>query len=201
MLTKDRSLIGKIVGNVALQNEVRRLFILDHDGRVRISSDPDILDEVSPKDSGTCMVCHKDSPDRRARSAVLEMEDGDVLRSVRSIPNRPACHQCHSPETRINGVMILDLSLTSLKDQLKGDTLAWSALVPPFQLTLSARSAAASKLIELFPDDLRGLFDRQPRIGFVFMSNLAKVIGGRLQQVEAMLAREVQRAVRDRCRD
>ena len=121
MVAKDRTLINKIVNEISAQDKIQNMFILDHDGRVSFSSDPDMVGKVFSKDSPSCMVCHQYPPDRRDRSALIEMEGGNVLRGVHPIRNRPACYSCHSSENKINGVLFLDTSLNSLKDQLNAD--------------------------------------------------------------------------------
>lgn len=74
-------------------------------------------------------------------------------------------------------------------------TLGWSALVPPYQLTMGARARVATELLALARTDLLQLFDEDHRVGYVVMSNLANVIGARLRETQALWVREVQRHV------
>jgi CRP-like cAMP-binding protein len=76
-----------------------------------------------------------------------------------------------------------------------GQALAWSALVPPHKLTMSARAAKDSVLLGLARDPLRQLFADDPALGLPVMSNLARVIGFRLHELQALWVREVQRNV------
>ena len=41
--------------------------IVDHDGEVRISSERSLIGERMPKDSPTCLVCHRKGPTSRER--------------------------------------------------------------------------------------------------------------------------------------
>jgi len=77
----------------------------------------------------------------------------------------------------------------------RGDVLGWSALVKPHRFTLSARAVETSELAAFLRSDLVQLFEAQPRIGYVVMRQLAEVVGRRLLQVQALWARELQRAV------
>lgn len=76
-----------------------------------------------------------------------------------------------------------------------GKTLAWSALVPPHRLTLSARATTHSALLAFDREELQRLLEAHPSIGRVVMSNLAGVVATRLHEVMALWVREVQRNV------
>lgn len=78
-----------------------------------------------------------------------------------------------------------------------GGALGWSALVKPHRFTLSARAVEASELAAFLRQDLLGVFEAEPRIGYVVMRHVAAVVGRRLLQVQALWARELQRAVTD----
>ena len=78
-----------------------------------------------------------------------------------------------------------------------GSVLGWSALVKPHRFTLSARAAETSELAAFLRQDLLRVFEAEPRVGYVVMRHIAEVIGRRLLQVEALWARELQRAVTD----
>lgn len=76
-----------------------------------------------------------------------------------------------------------------------GKTLAWSALVPPHRLTLSARATTDAALLGFDRDELQRLLGAHSSIGRIVMSNLAGVIATRLHEVMALWVREVQRNV------
>ncbi len=76
-----------------------------------------------------------------------------------------------------------------------GRTLAWSALVPPHRLTLSACATTDLELLVLERRRILALLAEQPPIGQVVMSNLAGVIAARFHELLALWVREVQRNV------
>ena len=76
-----------------------------------------------------------------------------------------------------------------------GRTLAWSALVPPHRLTMSARASTEVELLALERARVLEHLERHPNVGFRVMSNLAHVVATRLQEVLALWVREVQRNV------
>ena len=115
------TLIASILREVGSQPEVKNVMILDHDGVVRQSSRQDLVGQRVSRDSAACLVCHQKAPAERNRWAVLDLPGGEVLRSVQPIENRPECYSCHTPEKRLNGILILDVSLASLQAQLSRD--------------------------------------------------------------------------------
>ncbi len=72
-------------------------------------------------------------------------------------------------------------------------------MIPPHRLTLGARSVEPSVIFSFDHAELRALFERQPRLKLVFISNLARVIGSRLCQLERILLRDLQRWVTETC--
>src|SRR5512139_3571920 len=104
-------LIATILREVGSEPEVQSVMILDHDGVVRQSNRDDLVGRQFSRHSPACLVCHQKAPVERNRWAVLDLPSGDVLRSVQPIENRKECHACHGPETRLNGILIMDVSL------------------------------------------------------------------------------------------
>ncbi len=76
-----------------------------------------------------------------------------------------------------------------------GKTLAWSALVPPFRLTMSARCSTEVELLALERARLQQLFEESPGLAYRVMSNLSRVVAARLHEVAALWVKEVQRNV------
>ncbi len=73
-----------------------------------------------------------------------------------------------------------------MESKRAGDVVAWSALVSPFQFTLSARCATECKLASLSREELYRFFEKDPATGYLFMRNLTGVIGRRLQAMQTM---------------
>jgi len=73
-----------------------------------------------------------------------------------------------------------------MESKAAGDVVAWSALVHPYHFTLSARCATRCTLISLSRAALLQFFEADPATGYVFMRNLASVIGRRLQALQNM---------------
>lgn len=123
MIHEDRSLIRTILREIGSEPDIQSAMILDHEGTVRYSSRLDRVGDEIPQESPTCMVCHSQAEDSRERWTLIETETGTVLRSVVPFDNRPRCHQCHNPAQRINGILILDMSVDEVNTQLQRDAV------------------------------------------------------------------------------
>jgi len=117
----NSTLIATILQEVGSQPEVQGVMILDHEGVVRQSSSRELVGQQFSRDTETCSVCHRKAALERTRWAVLELPGGEVLRSVLPIENRPECYACHPPTERLNGILILDVSLAEFQTQLSRD--------------------------------------------------------------------------------
>ena len=78
-----------------------------------------------------------------------------------------------------------------------GEAFGWSALVEPYQYTASAICARNTEEIYLRRADLFKLFDQFPHTGYVFMKNLAALVGSRLTEFEKRLSKDVAMDMRD----
>jgi CRP-like cAMP-binding protein len=86
-----------------------------------------------------------------------------------------------------------------VEERVPGDTIGWSALIPPHRFTLTAMAPLESEVITLSGAALRAHFAAHPSVGHAVALNLAEVIGQRLQLFQTMWLREMQRTVELRC--
>lgn len=82
-----------------------------------------------------------------------------------------------------------------VEERVEGQLLGWSGLVPPYRFTLQAKAPVATELLALPRSELNALFSRKPDVGYQVISNLARIIGQRLQVFQTMWLRGVQRGV------
>lgn len=127
MLDKDRTLINAVLRDIGTQPEVQGAMILNHQGVVKFASRPEQVNQRIPQSSPTCQVCHAKRPEDRSRWVLLDEEKGGVLRTVRPIENRPECYECHDSANKMNGMLILDVSLAEVEEQMRHAT-KWMAL-------------------------------------------------------------------------
>jgi len=77
-----------------------------------------------------------------------------------------------------------------------GQTVGWSALIPPYRFTLAATGALhEAEVITLPRESLLKYFAANPVAGHKIAVNLAVVVGHRLQLFQTMWLREMQRTV------
>lgn len=121
MLSNDRTLLEQMIERFGKQARVEQLVLLDRNGIARYSSKPLEHPEDFRPGSPTCQACHRDPPERRGSSRVIEASGGTILRTVVPIHNRQECYGCHSPQQRINGILILDYDAGELRAGMTKD--------------------------------------------------------------------------------
>lgn len=126
MIANDRSLIGEMIRSFGAQPRVENVMLLDRQGRARFTSSPVGPETELSLSSPTCQACHRLPPAQRTSSRVIETRDGTLLRTVLPIRNREACHGCHDPSHRINGILIVDVDAGEIRTTMNRD-LRWMA--------------------------------------------------------------------------
>jgi CRP-like cAMP-binding protein len=86
-----------------------------------------------------------------------------------------------------------------VEERSSGQTVGWSALIPPYRFTLTATALLETEVVALSREELNRYFGAHPETGYAVSVNLASVIGHRLQLFQAMWLREIQRMVESRC--
>lgn len=86
-----------------------------------------------------------------------------------------------------------------VEERLPGQMLGWSALIPPHRFTLNATAPLATDVLALPRQALLDHFGQHPEVGYTVLTNLAGIIGHRLQVLQAMWLREMQRVIELRC--
>jgi PAS domain S-box-containing protein len=124
MMANDRTLLAQMIERFGKQAQVEQLVLLDRNGVARYSSTPLAHGEDFRIGSPTCQACHRDPPERRGSSRVIETRGGTILRTVIPIRNREECHKCHDPGQKINGVLILDYNAGEVRAAMTRD-LRW----------------------------------------------------------------------------
>jgi CRP-like cAMP-binding protein len=82
-----------------------------------------------------------------------------------------------------------------IEEHEPGETLGWSALVPPHRFTLRASAPLATEVLAIRRQDLLDFCAAHPEAGFTIGMTIAGVIGHRLHVFQAMWLRQMQRAV------
>ncbi len=86
-----------------------------------------------------------------------------------------------------------------VEERMPGQTVGWSALIPPYRFTLTAMALVDSEAVALPQEAVLQRLAACPDAGYRITLNLAAVIGQRLQMFQAMWIREMQHLVELRC--
>ena len=82
-----------------------------------------------------------------------------------------------------------------IEERFPGQALSWSALIPPYRLTLTATATEDAEVLALPRDLLLEHFEKEPAVGYAVARHAVEVAGQRLQVFQAMWLREMQRLV------
>lgn len=78
------------------------------------------------------------------------------------------------------GLNSYDENFTPLPRLIDGDVMGWSALVEPRIYKFGAIAQTSTRVIQLPAEPLIAMMDKNPQVGYIIMSRLAHIIGGRL---------------------
>jgi signal transduction histidine kinase/HAMP domain-containing protein len=123
MLVGQPHLLDETIRDLSDQEEVEKVILLDHEGRIRVSSDPSDEGTLMDRERySTCRACHgKGVASPATRTATTVMGDRQVFRTMSVIPNEPRCHGCHDPAAATNGILLMDLSLSTANRRFFAD--------------------------------------------------------------------------------
>jgi len=82
-----------------------------------------------------------------------------------------------------------------VEERVAGQTLGWSALIPPHRFTLKATAQIDTELVAFQRGALLDHFAAHPRVGYAVLGNVAATVGQRLQVFQTMWLREMKRGL------
>ncbi|MBI5117231.1 PAS domain-containing protein [Candidatus Poribacteria bacterium] len=129
MLDRDLNLVNKMAVGLSEHDSVEAINILNKKGEVKISSEKAMLGRYLDTRSDGCRICHEVPPESRRRSAIVAVNGRRVFRSVLPIANKPACHSCHSPAEKVNGMLIADFSMELFDREMRAGLLSMIAAI------------------------------------------------------------------------
>ena len=83
-----------------------------------------------------------------------------------------------------------------IEERGPGQTVGWSALIPPHRYTLTASALIETDVLALPRVALLDYFSAHPEVGYAVTRSVASVVGQRLQVFQTMWLREMQRVVK-----
>jgi CRP-like cAMP-binding protein len=82
-----------------------------------------------------------------------------------------------------------------IEERHPGQSLGWSALIPPHKFTLTATAPFDAEVLAFDRDALTQHLASAPEVGYIVARNVAEIVGQRLQVFQGMWLREMQRVV------
>jgi signal transduction histidine kinase len=120
MLANDNSMLQASLQDVAAEHNIARIWLLNAQSQVKMSSNPADQGAVVPTSQAGCQECHKDPAGSRPL-ALRVSSAGDIVRVAAPIANEPACQACHPADQKQLGVLLIDTSLSEVDQSLKAD--------------------------------------------------------------------------------
>lgn len=127
-----------------------------------------------------------------------------ALSQKQSLPDGAWCFAAGAPATQLfillQGRVQLSFDLSRFWDSEgyliietvePNQVFGWSALVPPHEMTLSARCVGPCTVLTLPGEGLLALLEQDREMGYLVMRNLAKLIGSRLRVTRQKLILEM----------
>ncbi len=90
-------------------------------------------------------------------------------------------------EVKIQSKSNVQSEVLTIDTVSRGDIFGWSALTEPYSLTATALSIRKSVVSAWRGDALRDLFEKNTRIGYVFMGEIARVVSSRYKHTRTKL--------------
>ena len=121
---RNRNLQGlqNTIDAIGQGDAIRAVSVLDLTGRVAVAADRLSVGQVLDNSDPSCQPCHRLPESERPSSIIVELPSGErIFRSMNPIENLPGCHGCHDPAQRLNGLLLIDISMDLLRDPLSID--------------------------------------------------------------------------------
>ncbi|MDE3087909.1 MAG: HAMP domain-containing protein [Chloroflexota bacterium] len=174
MLSQDLASIQGIMDNIAKQEGIRGVFLMNRNSEIRYAPQTqEVGRQLSFNDPG-CVGCHGPGVTQHPFSVIFTNPQGErVFRNCNPILNQPECQGCHSAQDRFNGVLITDLSMTPIDDSLSADlrtNVLWSSMAILATIlavnTLMSRMVVTKleRLVETIKQIARGDLSQRVRV-------------------------------------
>ena len=149
MLSRDRTLIARMIHSFGSEPHVSGVMLLDRTGVVRYSSGLVTAGTALSPQAPACQACHQEAPSQRPPSRLIETGAGTLLRTVVPIRNRDECHRCHDPAQKVNGIVIFDTDASQIRAAANHDLRWMFGVTAGLALLLVAAIALVVRVVVL----------------------------------------------------
>ncbi len=117
MLNSDINSIQYSISEVSKNNNIVRVFLLNMESVVKASSQEEMIGLRLNKQDAGCENCHG-SDGLHQFSTIFSLDNEELLRVVTPIKNKPSCFPCHGDTAELNGILVMDHSLRTIKSEI-----------------------------------------------------------------------------------
>ncbi len=134
MLQSDFEGVQKLLDSIGADQAFRKLYLIDTSGEIIFAPQEKDVGRRLDNTEADCQPCHALPPEDRPDSIVVMNAEGQrVFRSMQPIVNSEACDVCHDPEQRLIGMLLTDMSISSvevpLAAYLRENLLWWAGII------------------------------------------------------------------------
>ena len=203
MISRDPGELAVVLDSLARQRTLVRVWILNKAGTVRASAAEKEVGTHLAITEPTCQLCHAGKVEGGGATAFYrDATGGEILRTATVVENTPECYGCHQPADAINGLVMVDFSISDLRRQVLADwqeillvstaAVALAALAAWLVLrrTVLERLEGLVRTTRLFASG--DLDQRVPRSGHDEIDELADSLNGMAEALQARAGELIQ---------
>jgi signal transduction histidine kinase len=117
MMVNDRTLMQEVLTDTGQQGDISRIWVIDPDGVVQLSTDPSEVKTRLDTQAMGCIECHQYPPGSRPQAQRIN-HGSSMVRIITPINRDPECTSCHTENVKHLGVLLTDVSLAATESQL-----------------------------------------------------------------------------------
>ena len=117
MMVNDHTMMQDVLTKTSQQGDITRIWIVDPQGVVQLSSIPSEVQTRMDTASLGCVECHVYPAASRPRAQHIDT-GSDTMRIITPIDRAPECTGCHTENVTHLGVLLTDVSLAQSEAQL-----------------------------------------------------------------------------------
>ena len=142
MIEKNDRLLDQKLSDITDSSDIMgNIWVVDQQGTVRHSS-------VARSNGTLLLPASRLAAMRDDEILQIPMPDhGSLYRSVRILPNKPACHRCHGPKARYNGAIVIDLSMRETNEHVREEVIGVAAILLTALLVMGGTILALWKML------------------------------------------------------
>lgn len=120
MLERERGRMQMLVQTIGQEAGIENIRLFDRHGWVYYAKyEEDVGQWVNKEEDESCRLCHRPEGALKHTTAIFKAADGHrVFRIDYPLYNEPRCQTCHDAADRINGNLVIDISMEGVDKEL-----------------------------------------------------------------------------------